>query len=88
MVGEEREQLGVMSLNEALQKADELDVDVVLISPDALPPVVRLVDYSKFRFEAAKAAKEASKKQRESRRAHDTLCHSLLGSALPCTACC
>ena len=68
-VGEDREQLGIMSLNEALQKADELDVDVVLISPDAQPPVVRLVDYSKFRFEAAKAAKEASKKQRESRRA-------------------
>ncbi len=72
-MGEDREQLGVMSLNEALQRADELNVDVVLISPDAAPPVVRLVDYSKFRFEAAKAAKEASKKQRESRRAPDMM---------------
>ena len=51
-----------------LQKADDLDLDVVMISPDADPPVVRLVDFSKFKFEAAKAAKEASKKQRETRR--------------------
>ena len=45
-----------------------------MISPDAEPPVVRLVDFSKFKFEAAKAAKEASKKQRETRcaRAHSS----------------
>lgn len=50
-----------------MQRADDLDLDVVMISPDADPPVVRLVDFSKFKFEAAKAAKEASKKQRETR---------------------
>ena len=67
MTGLEKEMLGVMGLVEALRLADEAGVDVVLISPDAEPPVVRLVDYKKFKFEAAKAAKEASKRQRESR---------------------
>lgn len=67
VVGEKKEALGIMSLVEALDMADEADVDVVLISPDAQPPVVRLVNYSKYKFELAKAAREASKKQREAR---------------------
>jgi hypothetical protein len=57
-----------------------------MISPDADPPVVRLVDFSKFKFEAAKAAKEASKKQRETRCAL-AVPHALLPIlvlALPC----
>jgi translation initiation factor IF-3 len=67
VIGQTKEMLGIMSLPEALGLADEADVDVVLISPDAEPPVVRLMDYSKYKFEQAKAAKEASKKQREAR---------------------
>ncbi len=67
VVGEQKEMLGVMSLLEALDMADELDVDVVMINPQADPPVVRLVDYSKFRYEQTRAKKEANKKQREAR---------------------
>lgn len=59
--------LGVMSIEEALDLADDEGVDVVLISPDAEPPVARLIDYSKYKYELAKNAKEAQKKQRESR---------------------
>ena len=66
-VGPEKEMMGVMTLLEALDRADELDVDVVMINPKADPPVVRLVDFSKFRYEQARAVKEASKKQREAR---------------------
>lgn len=66
-VGPEKEMMGVMTLSEALDRADEMDVDVVMINPKADPPVVRLVDFSKFRYEQARAVKEASKKQRENR---------------------
>ena len=65
--GPENEMMCVMTLVEALDKADEMDVDVVMINPKADPPVVRLVDFSKFRYEQARAVKEASKKQREAR---------------------
>lgn len=67
VINEEKEPLGIMSLMEALDMADEAEVDVVLITPDADPPVVRLIQYSKYKFEQAKASKEASKKQREAR---------------------
>ena len=67
VVGLEKEMIGVMSLFEALDMADETDVDVVMINPQADPPVVRLVDYSKFRYEQSRAKKEASKRQREAR---------------------
>lgn len=67
VVGLEKEMVGVMSLVEALDMADEADVDVVMINPQADPPVVRLVDYSKFRYEQSKAVKDASKRQREAR---------------------
>ena len=67
VVGQDKEAVGVMSLVEALDMADETDVDVVMINPQAVPPVVRLVDYSKFRYEQARAKKEASKRQRDAR---------------------
>lgn len=67
VIGVEKEMLGLMSLMEALDMADEYNTDVVLITPDADPPVVRLIEYSKFKFEQAKASKEANKKQREAR---------------------
>ena len=67
LLGQDKAMLGVMRLGEALALAAEEGVDVVLVSPDASPPVARLVSASKYRFEAARAAKDASRKQREAR---------------------
>jgi translation initiation factor IF-3 len=67
LVGANKEMLGVMSLDEALDLADEEELDVILISPDADPPVCRLVSYDKFKYEEEKAKKVQSKKQREGR---------------------
>lgn len=63
MVGLEGEQLGIMSSQEALSYAYEKGVDLVLIAPQAVPPVCRAMDYGKFRFESMKKEKEARKKQ-------------------------
>lgn len=63
LVSESGEQLGIMSPQEALQKAIEQDLDLVKISPTAVPPVCKLMDYGKFRFEQAKRDKEARKNQ-------------------------
>lgn len=52
-----------MSRDEALKLADETGLDCILVSPDSDPPVVRLMDYGKFKFEAEKKAREAKKKQ-------------------------
>ena len=53
-----------MSLREALEKAEEAGVDLVEISPNAEPPVCRIMDYGKFRFDAAKREKDARKNQK------------------------
>lgn len=58
-------QLGIVSIQEALAKAEELTLDLVEISPDAQPPVCRLMDYGKFYFEKKRSEKEAKKKQRQ-----------------------
>ena len=58
------EQLGVMPAAEAMEKAIEADLDLVKISPNAVPPVCKLMDYGKFRFEQTKREKEARKNQR------------------------
>ncbi len=63
LVGAEGDQLGIMSAQEALQKAIEMDLDLVKISPNAVPPVCKLMDYGKYRFEQAKRDKEARKNQ-------------------------
>lgn len=63
LVGETGEQLGIMSSQEALEKAMEMDLDLVKISPNATPPVCKLMDYGKYRFEQAKRDKEARKNQ-------------------------
>lgn len=60
----EGEQLGVVSINEALIKAAEAGVDLVEISPNAEPPVCRIMDYGKFLYEKSKSAKEQKKKQK------------------------
>ena len=63
LIGSTGEQLGIMSAAQALQIADEQGLDLVKISPQANPPVCKLMDYGKFRFEQSKREKEARKNQ-------------------------
>jgi translation initiation factor IF-3 len=64
VITNEGEKLGVLSRNEALAKADEYGLDLVLVSPDAKPPVAKIMDYSKYRFEQQKKLKEMKKNQK------------------------
>ena len=57
------EALGVVTIQEAMAKANELGLDLVLISPDAKPPVAKIMDYGKFYYQEEKKKKEARKKQ-------------------------
>ena len=63
LIGSAGEQLGIMSAAEAQHIADEQGLDLVKISPKAIPPVCKLMDYGKFRFEQGKREKEAKKNQ-------------------------
>ena len=63
VIGIDGEQLGVMALADARKIADDEGVDLVMIAPNANPPVCRIVDYGKFRYEQARREKEARKKQ-------------------------
>ncbi|AYO30783.1 MAG: translation initiation factor [Thermoanaerobacteraceae bacterium] len=58
------QQLGIMSLKEALRHAQEAQLDLVKIVPDAKPPVCKIMDYGKFKYEQSKREKEARKNQR------------------------
>lgn len=64
MIGESGEQLGIMSSREALKRAQEADLDLVKIAPTAKPPVCKIIDYGKYRYELARKEKEAKKKQK------------------------
>lgn len=64
VVGAEGEQLGVMSIREALQLAVDASMDLVNVAPQAKPPVCRIMDYGKFRYEQQKKEKEARKNQK------------------------
>ena len=64
VIGVNGEQLGIMSSREALQLAQEAELDLVKIAPTAKPPVCKIVDYGKFRYEQIRKEKEARKKQR------------------------
>ena len=64
LIGEDGEQLGIMSSREALQLAREADLDLVKIAPTAKPPVCKIIDYGKYRYELARKEKEAKKKQK------------------------
>ncbi len=66
LIGTEGEQLGIVSPREALQLAYEKELDLVLLSEKADPPVCRIMDYGKYKFEQEKKAKEARKKQHTS----------------------
>lgn len=58
------EQLGVKSRNEALEIAEKANLDLVLVAPQAKPPVARIMDYGKYRFEQQKKEKEQRKNQK------------------------
>lgn len=64
LISETGEKLGVKSLTQALQIAEEKDLDVVLVATNANPPVCKLMNYGKYKFEQAKREKEAKKKQK------------------------
>ncbi|MDX2243646.1 MAG: translation initiation factor IF-3 [Leptolyngbyaceae cyanobacterium bins.302] len=63
VIDSDNSQLGIMSPREALQLAEEKELDLVLVTDKADPPVCRIIDYGKFKFEQEKKAKEAKKKQ-------------------------
>lgn len=64
VIGADGTQLGIMSSRQALQLAEEANLDLVEISPQANPPVCKIMDYGKFRFEFVKKQKEAKKNQK------------------------
>lgn len=64
LIGNEGEQLGIMSAEEALRIAAEQDLDLVKIAPGSNPPVCKIMDYGKYRFEQTKKEKDAKKNQR------------------------
>ena len=64
VLGLEGEQLGVMPTKDAMKLAEDAGVDLIKIAPTAKPPVCRIMDYGKFRYEQARKEKEAKKKQR------------------------
>ncbi|WP_348541311.1 translation initiation factor IF-3 [Vibrio sp. B1FLJ16] len=65
LTGADGESVGVVSIQEAIAAAEEAGMDLVEISPNAEPPVCRVMDYGKFLFEKSKAAKEQKKKQKQ-----------------------
>lgn len=64
LIGENGEQLGIMSAREAMKLAEEAELDLVKIAPTAKPPVCKIIDYGKYRYEMARKEKEARKKQK------------------------
>ncbi|MGD9945802.1 MAG: translation initiation factor IF-3 [Burkholderiaceae bacterium] len=64
LVGIENEPIGIVSLREAMRMAEEAEVDLVEIAPQARPPVCRLMDYGKFKYQEQKRAHEARQKQK------------------------
>ena len=64
VVGDAGEQLGVMTVPDALKRAEEAGLDLVEVAPTAAPPVCRIIDYSRYKYEQEKREKEARKKQK------------------------
>jgi len=65
LVGQEGEQLGIVALNKALEMAEDAEVDLVEIAPQAVPPVCRIMDYGKFKYHESKKRHEAKLKQKQ-----------------------
>lgn len=65
LVGEEGEQLGIVTIRSALQMAEEAELDLVEIAPLAKPPVCKMMDFGKFKYQEAKRAHEAKLKQKQ-----------------------
>ena len=63
MISEDGEQLGVVSIEVALQKADDAGLDLMEVAPDAKPPVCKIVDYGKLKYEEKKKQQQSKKKQ-------------------------
>ncbi|MDU1264498.1 MAG: translation initiation factor IF-3 [Peptostreptococcus sp.] len=64
LISDDNEQLGVVSIKQAMEMAAKKNLDLAMISPNAEPPVCRIMDYGKFRYEQARKEKEAKKKQK------------------------
>ena len=64
LIGEDGEQLGIMSSREAMKLAAEVNLDLVKIAPTAKPPVCKIIDYGKYKYEQTRKEKEAKKKQK------------------------
>ena len=67
LIGAEGNQLGIVSIDKARQIAEEASLDLVEVAPQAVPPVCRVLDYNKFRYDQEKKEREAKKHQRQSR---------------------
>ena len=64
LIGENGEKLGVISFNDAMQRAEEKKLDLVLVAANSNPPVCKIMNYGKYKFEQSKKEKEAKKKQK------------------------
>lgn len=64
LIGQDGSQLGIKSTKEALEMAERVNLDLVLVAPNAKPPVARIMDYGKFKYEQQKRDREARKKQK------------------------
>lgn len=64
LIGENGEQLGILPLKDAMKMAEDAELDLVKIAPTAKPPVCKIIDYGKYRYELARKDKEAKKKQK------------------------
>ena len=63
LIQDDGEQIGIVSMDEARERAAERGMDLVEVAPEARPPVVKMMDYGKYKYEAQRAASEAKKKQ-------------------------
>ena len=63
MIADDGEQLGIMPVEQAIETAESKGLDLVEVAPNSRPPVVRIMDYGKFKYEAARKARQAKKKQ-------------------------
>ena len=78
MVSESGEQLGIMSAREAMKLAQEAELDLVKIAPTAKPPVCKIIDYGKYRYEQARKEKRSKKKQEKLSRLRKCVFHQIL----------